>query len=107
MSCACMLFRSLHAAKALVLAAGVWTGGLLAAATGAAKWRGMLAPRRGHLLELMQGHVPAVMPPLAHGMMEMAYTKVTHRGGAENRALLSPALPGHAAGPPRAVCGMM
>ncbi len=61
------------ARKALVLAAGVWTGGLLAGATGDAGWEALLQPRRGHLLEMP---APEGMPRVVHGMMEMSYTKV-------------------------------
>ncbi|KAG2442112.1 hypothetical protein HYH02_009601 [Chlamydomonas schloesseri] len=61
-----------RARHALVLAAGVWTGGLLAAATAEPQWQALLQPRRGHLLELPQ---PAGMPRVAHGIMEMSYTK--------------------------------
>ncbi|GFR51438.1 hypothetical protein Agub_g13730 [Astrephomene gubernaculifera] len=64
--------RRIHARRALVLAAGVWSGGLLAAATGQPGWAHLLQPRRGHLLELPR---PEHMPPVVHGMMEMSYTK--------------------------------
>lgn len=60
------------ARKALVLAAGVWTGGMLAGATGDPGWEALLQPRRGHLLEMP---APEGMPRVAHGMMEMSYTK--------------------------------
>ncbi|EFJ47144.1 oxidoreductase [Volvox carteri f. nagariensis] len=64
--------RRIHARHALVLSAGVWTGGLLSAATGDPVWAQLLQPRRGHLLEMPR---PAAMPPVTHGMMEMSYTK--------------------------------
>ena len=55
-----------------ILAAGVWSGPLLSAVTGDARWSRLLQPRRGHLLELQR---PEVMPPIRRGMMEMSYTK--------------------------------
>lgn len=63
-----------------MLAAGVWTGGMLAGATGDPGWEALLQPRRGHLLEMP---APEGMPRVAHGMMEMSYTKVrrTHQYG--------------------------
>ena len=56
-----------------MLAAGAWSGDLLAAITGNDRWREVFKPRRGHLLEL---DVPAGMSPLRHGLMEMGYTQV-------------------------------
>ena len=55
------------------MAAGAWSGQLLAAATGDAVWGAAFRARRGHLLELAP---PAGMPPLKHGLMEATYTKV-------------------------------
>ncbi|PNH06143.1 hypothetical protein TSOC_007518 [Tetrabaena socialis] len=60
------------ARHALVLSAGVWSGGLLAGATGEAGWGRLLQPRRGHLLELA---APPGAATVRHGMMEMSYTK--------------------------------
>ncbi|MEW5314340.1 MAG: hypothetical protein WDW38_005848 [Sanguina aurantia] len=57
----------------LMVAAGVWSAQILADATAETGWAGMLQPRRGHLLELLQP--PAGMPVIKHGIMEMAYTK--------------------------------
>ncbi|KXZ41516.1 hypothetical protein GPECTOR_420g277 [Gonium pectorale] len=68
------------ARRALVLSAGVWTGGLLATATRDPRWGSLLQPRRGHLLEMP---APSGMPPVSHGMMEMSYTKA---GGAPHYA---------------------
>lgn len=62
----------------LMVAAGVWSAQILADATAEAGWAGMLQPRRGHLLELLQP--PAGMPVIKHGIMEMAYTKVSQKG---------------------------
>lgn len=56
-----------------MLCAGVWSGQMLTDATGVAGWKGLLQPRRGHLLEVKP---PAGMPHVKHGMMEMSYTKV-------------------------------
>ena len=55
-----------------VVAAGVWSGDLLAAATGQAHWFELFLPRRGHLLEIPR---PPGMPLLGRGIMEMSYTK--------------------------------
>ncbi len=70
----CRPFR-LVTRKGVVLAAGAWSGHLLSTATGDDKWQDVFKPRRGHLLELQ---LPAGMPPLRHGLMEMGYTQVTH-----------------------------
>jgi len=80
-----------------VLAAGAWTGRLVAAsglASGqgagqglglglalrpgspAAAWADAFQPRRGHLLELAR---PAGMAPLTCGLMEAAYAKARAR----------------------------
>ena len=59
----------------MVLAAGAWSGHMLSTATGDDTWQEVFKPRRGHLLELQ---LPAGMPPLRHGLMEMGYTQVTH-----------------------------
>jgi glycine/D-amino acid oxidase-like deaminating enzyme len=54
-----------------VVAAGVWSGQLLADATGQPAWQQLLQPRRGHLLEMQP---PTGMPPVHTGMMELSYT---------------------------------
>ncbi len=81
------------ARRAVVLAAGAWTGRLVAAsglASGqgsdptlaarpgspAAAWADAFQPRRGHLLELAR---PAGMAPLTCGLMEAAYAKARAR----------------------------
>ena len=56
----------------MVVAAGAWSGQLLAAATGQPSWQQLLQPRRGHLLELQP---PKGMARVNHGIMEVAYTK--------------------------------
>jgi glycine/D-amino acid oxidase-like deaminating enzyme len=53
-----------RARRGVVVAAGVWSGQLLADATGQQGWRQLLQPRRGHLLEMQP---PAGMPPLHTG----------------------------------------
>lgn len=71
-----------------MLAAGAWTGQLMAeaglasglrqpgsrpgAADAAARWAAAFQPRRGHLLELGR---PAGMAPLSAGLMEAGYAK--------------------------------
>ena len=55
-----------------VVAAGVWSGGLLSSVTGQPRWAELLQPRRGHLLEVPR---PDGMPLITRGMMEMSYTK--------------------------------
>ncbi len=76
----------------MVLAAGAWTGRLVAASglaagqgagqgaprpgSPAAAWADAFQPRRGHLLELAR---PAGMAPLTCGLMEAAYTKARAR----------------------------
>uniref|UniRef100_A0A7S3VMZ3 FAD-dependent oxidoreductase domain-containing protein 1 n=1 Tax=Dunaliella tertiolecta TaxID=3047 RepID=A0A7S3VMZ3_DUNTE len=57
---------------ATIVAAGVWSGELLSAATGHSKYRQLLRPRKGHLLEMER---PPSMAALKSGMMEMSYTK--------------------------------
>lgn len=62
-----------------MLAAGAWTGQLLAASLAQdspaqAHWREAFRPRKGHLLELQP---PAGMPPVRHGLMELGYTSVS------------------------------
>ncbi len=61
------------ARRGLVLSAGVWSGQLLAAASGDARYSALLQPRRGHLLEVA---APPGMAPVRHGIMEAGYTKV-------------------------------
>jgi glycine/D-amino acid oxidase-like deaminating enzyme len=61
-----------RARRGVVVAAGVWSGRLLADATGVPAWQQLLQPRRGHLVELMP---PPGMPPLHSGMMELGYTQ--------------------------------
>jgi hypothetical protein len=48
----------------VVVAAGVWSGQLLADATGQQGWQQLLQPRRGHLLEMLP---PAGMPAIHTG----------------------------------------
>jgi len=73
-----------RASRGIVVAAGAWSGGLVAAAlarsdpAAAATWAGALAPRRGHLLVLPP---PPAMPGLRHGMMEAGYTRHYSGGG--------------------------
>ena len=59
----------------MVLAAGAWTGRLVAeAGLGLGSgWAAAFQPRRGHLLEL--AHPPG-MAPLTCGLMEASYAKV-------------------------------
>ena len=65
-----------------MLAAGAWTGSLVAesglgAGQGlgsAAAWAAAFRPRRGHLLELAP---PLNMAPLTCGLMEASYAKVS------------------------------
>jgi hypothetical protein len=54
----------LRARRGVVVAAGVWSGQLLSAATGQPAWQQLLQPRRGHLLEML---LPEGMPPLRTG----------------------------------------
>jgi glycine/D-amino acid oxidase-like deaminating enzyme len=63
---------AVRARSGAVVAAGVWSGQLLSAATGSPHWQAALQPRRGHLLEVCP---PPGMPRLGAGVMEMAYTK--------------------------------
>ena len=56
----------------VVLAAGAWSGRLLAQALDESSWQTSLEPRRGHLIELSR---PRWMPPLRHGLMEVGYTR--------------------------------
>uniref|UniRef100_A0A383V6D9 FAD-dependent oxidoreductase domain-containing protein 1 n=1 Tax=Tetradesmus obliquus TaxID=3088 RepID=A0A383V6D9_TETOB len=64
--------RRVRARQGVVVAAGVWSGQLLAAATGQQGWQQLLQPRRGHLLEMQP---PAGMPRIHTGMMELSYTQ--------------------------------
>jgi hypothetical protein len=64
--------RRVRARRGVVVAAGVWSGHLLADASGDERWRSLLAPRRGHLLELAR---PEGMPPVSRGIMELSYTR--------------------------------
>jgi len=74
----------LVAERGVVIAAGAWSGRLVAAAlartdpAAAAAWAAALAPRRGHLLVLRP---PPAMPALRHGMMEAGYTRHYSGGG--------------------------
>ncbi|DBA78931.1 hypothetical protein WJX77_006610 [Trebouxia sp. C0004] len=70
--------RQLVTRKGVIVAAGAWSGHLLSTATGDDRWREVFKPRRGHLLELQ---LPAGMPPLRHGLMEMGYTQHLHKSG--------------------------
>lgn len=63
--------RRIAPRQATIVAAGVWSGQLLAAATGQPAWQAALQPRRGHLLELQP---PAGMPGVVRGLMELSYT---------------------------------
>lgn len=58
-----------QAKHGVVVAAGVWSGRLLADATGQAAWQQLLQPRRGHLLELLP---PPGMPPIHTGRLHIA-----------------------------------
>ena len=62
-------------AQAVVVAAGAWTGQLLAGMSqlAAQGWGQRLMPRRGNLLEVQP---PPGMPPVRHGLMEAEYTQV-------------------------------
>jgi glycine/D-amino acid oxidase-like deaminating enzyme len=64
--------RKVTVSKGIVVAAGAWTGAWLASALDNPLWEGTIVPRRGLLLEL---DMPAGMPPIKHGMMEVSYTK--------------------------------
>eukprot|EP00878_Enallax_costatus_P025085 GHUV01026806.1.p1 GENE.GHUV01026806.1~~GHUV01026806.1.p1 ORF type:complete len:441 (+),score=126.12 GHUV01026806.1:624-1946(+) len=64
--------RSIRAHQGVVVAAGVWSGQLLADCTSQTGWQRLLQPRRGHLLEMQP---PAGMPRLNSGMMELSYTQ--------------------------------
>ncbi|GBF90631.1 hypothetical protein Rsub_03203 [Raphidocelis subcapitata] len=64
--------RRVRGRRGVVVASGVWSGHLLADASGDVRWRSLLAPRRGHLLELAR---PEGMPPVRRGIMELSYTR--------------------------------
>jgi len=81
--------RRFRARRAVVVAGGAWTGGLLAdaleradGAAAAASWRAFFAPRRGHLLEVEPGaaRLPA---PLRRGVMELSYARHYKDAGRE------------------------
>lgn len=55
-----------RARRGVVVAAGVWSGQLLSAATGQSAWRDLLQPRRGHLLEM---DLPQGMPHIHTGAL--------------------------------------
>lgn len=55
------------------MAAGAWSGDLLADSLADDRWRHVFKPRRGHLLEVQ---APPSMAPLQHGLMELGYTQV-------------------------------
>ncbi|KAK9787849.1 hypothetical protein WJX73_005712 [Symbiochloris irregularis] len=61
-------------ADAVVVAAGAWTGHLLASIPPLAGqgWDTKVLPRRGHLLEVVP---PSGMPALRHGLMEAEYAQ--------------------------------
>jgi len=86
--------RTLRGRRATVVTAGAWSGPLLSALTGAPYDR-LLAPRRGHLLEVAR---PQGMPALKTGMMEMSYAKhytLGNHGGSSTSSSSS----GSASGP--------
>ena len=59
--------------KAVVLAAGAWTGALAAQAApnSSAAWLASIQPRRGHLLEFDAGCTALI----THGLMEVGYAQ--------------------------------
>ena len=61
-----------------MIAAGAWSGKIISDALAsspatATEWEGALRPRKGHLLDVP---MPAGMPPLRHGLMEIGYSAV-------------------------------
>ena len=60
-------------ASQVVVAAGAWSGHLLADSLGEQVWRTALQPRKGHLLEVQ----PSGLPAIRHGLMEVGYTSVS------------------------------
>jgi len=62
------------ASSGVVIAAGAWSGPLLAESLGEEVWRTALQPRKGHLLEIQP---PNGQPGIRHGLMEMGYTNVS------------------------------
>lgn len=62
----------LGASRGVIVAAGVWSGEILSQSLGNDKWKGLLQPRRGHLIEIDR---PKGMPILHRGVMEVKYSK--------------------------------
>lgn len=67
---------TLEASTAVVIAAGAWSGDLLAASGAGDLWASAFSPRKGHLLELDA----AATPTMHRGTMEAGYA--AHYGGA-------------------------
>jgi hypothetical protein len=65
-----------RARRGVVVAAGVWSGQLLAGATGQPAWQQLLQPRRGHLLEIP---LPDGMPPVHTGQCAGSTHRVPHQ----------------------------
>ena len=63
---------SLKASRGVILTAGVWSGEILSQHFGDDRWKGLLQPRRGHLIEVDR---PAGMPVLKRGTMEVKYSR--------------------------------
>ena len=68
------------------MAAGAWTGHLLADSLGEEHLREAFVPRKGHLLEISS---PAGMPPLRHGLMELGYTHVSCACGVSDHGIVT------------------
>jgi glycine/D-amino acid oxidase-like deaminating enzyme len=54
------------------VAAGVWSGEILSNSLSNERWKALLQPRRGHLIEIEQ---PQRMPSLKYGVMEVKYSR--------------------------------
>lgn len=67
---------TLDASTAVIIAAGAWSGDLLAASGAGDLWASAFSPRKGHLLELDAAHTPT----MHRGTMEAGYA--AHYGGA-------------------------
>jgi glycine/D-amino acid oxidase-like deaminating enzyme len=83
----CLNLNRIRAKLGVVIAAGTWTGPLLAAATGTPSWQRMFQPRRGHLLVLPP---PEGMARVNHGIMELAYTKHYSRSSRHHEQKIAP-----------------